>query len=247
MQDQNIAEYGISFGWADMPYLDFYIFANLFGIAKPISDEGMPQFDNPKGIAALQYMQDLVEKYRIASSASYSSGDHEVMTSFLGGKTPFQLQWPFVAAMLEDPSQSSVVGQARIGLIPGIGSMKSSSYIGTMGISATSGSKNKELAIKYVLFSGRKDMHKQMILVSKEVPILKSLVADKEIQNSNPLMLMMAEQFKYSINPPMFPWWPEVAPKFNTSLNKALSGMVSIEDGIAEAAQVLREAAEKHK
>ena len=175
-------------------------------------------------------MQDLVEKHRVASTASYSSGDHEVMTSFLEGKPRSSFSWPFVAAMLEDPSQSSVVGQARIGLIPGMGSMKSSSYIGTMGISATSGSKNKELAVKYVLFSGRKDMHKQMILVSKEVPILKSLVEDKEIQDSNSLMLMMAEQFKYSVNPPMFPWWPEVSPKFNTALNKALSGMVSIEE-----------------
>ena len=247
MQAQGIAEWGITFGWGDMSYLDFYIFANLFGIDKPISDEGLPQFNNPKGIAALKYMRDLVETSKVASPTAYSSGDHEVMTSFLGGKSAFQLNWPFIAASLDDASQSSVVGQARIGLIPGMGTMKSSSYIGTMGISATSGSKNKDLAIKYVLFSGRKDMHKQMILVSKEVPILKSLVEDKEIQANNPLMLMMAEQFKYSVNPPMFPWWPEVSPKFNTALNKALSGMVSIEDGIAEAAKVLTDAAAARK
>jgi hypothetical protein len=45
----------------------------------------------------------------------------------------------------------------------------------------------------------------------------------------------------------MFPWWPEVSPKFNTALNKALSGMVSIENGIAEAAKVLTDAAATHK
>ncbi len=246
MQKGGIAKYGMLFGWQDV-WVDFPIFAALHGIKRIISPEGLAEFNNAKGVQAVKFMRDLIEKEKIASPSSVSNADHEVMASFLGGQTPFQLHWPFIAAMINDPAQSKIVGQAHVGMVPGIAPVESATLIGTMGLGVSTGSKNKDMALKFVLFTGRTDIHKKMILTSKEVPIRESLVRDKDILADNPLMLIMADQFRYGVDMPKSIWWGEIRPILNENINKGVAGMVSPEQAVQAVAQELQKLADKKK
>lgn len=246
MQNSGSIKHGILFGWKDV-WVDYPIFSALEGLEVIIDQEGYAKFDNAQGIRAVQYMKDLMVKEKVASPSSVSYTDHEVMTSFLGRQTPFQLHWPFIAAMIDDPEQSKIVGEGKVGLMPGNSSRKSSSVIGTMGLAVSSGSKHRDIAKEFVLFTGRRDIHKKMVLVSKEVPILESVVDDPEVQADNPLMLLMAEQFRYSVDMPKVIWWGEIRPLLNDNINKGVAGTASPEDAVRMAAEQINEVAEKRQ
>jgi len=246
MQQMGLCKYGITLGIQEGSWIDFIIFAGLHGLNEIIDGNGKAQFDNDKGVAAVQYMYDLIYKYKVASPSSVSSGDHELMTTFLSGQNPFLLNLPYVAGMMDDPKQSSVIGKSAIGLIPGLGSKRSFSFIGTMGIGCSSGSPNKDLAIKYILWTARPEVHKKMIFVSKEVPILKDLVYDRDIQNASPSMLTMSKQFAYSVNPPKFAWFVEDQKVIVTYLGKAMSKAMPVKQAVHEMAVEINKLAAKY-
>lgn len=246
MQKLGICKYGITLGVKEGSWIDFITFAGLFGLDEIIDGNGKALFDNDKGVKAVQYMYDLIYKYKVASPSSVSAADHEVMSTFLSGQNPFLLNWPYVAAMMDDPKQSSVIGKSAIGLIPGLGNKRSYSYIGTMGIGCSSGSRNKDLAVKYILWTARPEIHKKMILVSKEVPILKELIYDRDIQNASPNMLIMSKQFAYSVNPPKFPWFVEDQTIIVDYLGKALSKAMPVKKAVHQMAVEINKLAAKY-
>ena len=246
MQKMGLAKYGLTWGVKEGSWIEYIIFSGLYGLNEIIDVNGKALFDNTKGVQAMQYMYDLIYKYKVASPSSISSGDHEVMSTFLSGQNPFLLNWPYVAGMMDDPKQSSVVGKSAIGLIPGLGSKRSFSYIGTMGIGCSSGSPNKDLAIKYILWTARPEIHKKMILVSKEVPILKELVYDKDIQTASPSMLTMSKQFAYSVNPPKFAWFVEDQQILTNYIGKAMSKAMPVKKAVHEMAAEIDKLAAKY-
>jgi multiple sugar transport system substrate-binding protein len=113
-------------------------------------------FDTPQNLAALQFLHDLVYKYKVVSTAAAGWQETQTDNAFQAGQAAFQTNWPYVQQ--EDFAKSSsfpLSGKNMVGFVP----FPTTSGTGTATIAADAlivNAKSKHLAadealLRYIL------------------------------------------------------------------------------------------------
>ncbi len=129
LQKKGIARYGMAGFWKAEWALanDFHFYVYTYG-GKIVDKKGNFLFNkDPNTLAGLQEMVKML-KEGVVDPASLTYDQEAVNNIFLKGDVAFLNQGiPGIMAYAEDPSRSKVVGQVKVGLVPG----------GKPGLSAT--------------------------------------------------------------------------------------------------------------
>ncbi len=244
LKEKGIVEYPIVWSWgqAETSICDFV--ALLYGHGGRFVDEnGKPAFNEPAGVATLQWMVDSIDK-GIVNPASISYVEEDVRNTFSQGKAAFAINWLYMydlAAVNADESQ--VVGQVKMSLIPVFegNAEPSSSINGSMGFSVVDKSPNREAAWKYVEFLTSEDIQKQysahVIPVRSAEYEGEALNALMALNESNPVTIpMFKEQFPYSHVRPKVPYYAEGSKALQLALQEALTKTKTPQQALDDAA-----------
>ena len=184
---------------------------------------GKPTVNLPENVEALQFIVDLVHKYKVAAPQAAEMTFQEVHTQFIEGRGASAINWQYMVSLASDPKQSVVVGKFAVAPVP-MHKIKAVN-IDTWMLVIPNSSKNKDAAMKYV------DL---VLSTDRQIDLLKSegLVARfSAMDPKNPKVL--------AANPFIAPWleemkWAVAQPKWNNlgetffRLSAAMSNAVTL-------------------
>ncbi len=183
--------------------------------------DGMPAFNSPEGVDALQLMMDLMP-FTDPGSISYV-GIGDATNVFSAGNAAMMLNWPFMWVPANDPETSVIAGQVGAALNPA-GPAGTASIDGTDAYTIPLNSPNPELAVKLIEFYLDPAIQKSQSMDTGWLPIRLSVLNDPEVQAKSANAATVLEQAQYPYDSFVTPDYNEVTQALGTEIQKALAG-----------------------
>ena len=236
LQDSGVVKYATAFSWAQKESLicDFVAIAASFG--GDFFDANLnPLFNKGGAVEALQWMVDSLYKYKIVDPASIMWTEDNVDAAMQSGDIAYQLSWGYPLVRLNDPDKSSILDQAKVGLMPSVDGKHPYTVSGPMGWSISKGTKYPEEAWKFIEFIAGPEGSKVAAIQAGMFSGWKSVLNDPEVQAGVPGLEDMAKQADYIVNRPIVPWYHEFSVMLAEKLHEALTLKKSPQDALNEA------------
>lgn len=213
----------------------YYLFA--FGGAF-FDEEGKPMFNSPEGLAALNFMVSGLQDGLI-NPASLESTYEEARRTFSQGASLFSVNWAYQLNLANDPTESQIVGDAIVTLMPG--EQETSATInGGMGLAIMKASQNPDKAWEYIQFLSSKDVQKRY--AQNALPIWKSLFDDPALLEAQPAVAqeqdfvnVSKQQYAFLRNRPIVPYYSETSEIIAREVQAALTGAKTSEQALVDA------------
>lgn len=245
IKDQGLVEYPIVWSWgqAEAAICDWVTL--LYGNGGTILDaQGGPAFNNDTGVQTLSWMKQTIDD-GLTNPASVSYVEEDVRNVFSQGNAAFALNWNYMYDLVNfNQEESQVTGQIKMSLMPAFAGsgVKSATIDGSMGFSVAATSPNSDSAWKYVEFLTSEDVQNRYS--AHLLPIWSTSFqgeAGQKLQSYSEVtqvtVPMFNEQFPYSTVRPKVPYYPEASKALQLALQQALTGQLSPQDALNQAAQ----------
>lgn len=205
--------------------------------------QGNPVFNQDGGLQALQYMITLLNSGTV-NPASLQWSENDVANVFEAGKIAMMSNWDGMATGWNDPSQSKIVNQWDVGLLPGNGKVVSAAVTGSSGFAIMKNSRHQEAALAFLKWVGSKGYQIPAYTEESIYPSLSAMYSAPELINSagGALLSKYAEQFKYGVNRPNAPGYVQWSDIINAQLHKALLGQGTPEADLGSAVSQIKSA-----
>lgn len=245
IKDQGLVEFPVVWSWgqAEAAICDWVTL--LYGDGGTILDaDGNPAFNNDKGVQTLTWMKQTIDD-GLTNPASVSYVEEDVRNVFSQGNAAFALNWNYMYDLVNfNPDESQVTGQIKMSLMPAFANsgVKSATIDGSMGFSVAATSPNSDAGWKYVEFLTSEDVQNRYS--AHLLPIWKTSFqgeAGQKLESYSDVTAvtvpMFNEQFPYSTVRPKVPYYPEASKALQLALQQALTGQLSPQDALNQAAQ----------
>jgi len=232
---KGLVEYPIAWSWAQAEALicDFTTLTCAFG-GGMYDKKGQPQFLADANKKALDFMLNSL-KDGITNPKSTEWLEDDVRGVFSAGNAAFCLNWTYVFNAAKDPTQSKIVNDVGIAVIPGTGGTVSATVNGGQPLSISAGSKHTNEARKYIKYMASKAF--QQKYCANALPIWKSLFEDPKVIAANPEVVATAKtQYNYFVNRPVVPYYSELSTFLQVEIQQSLLGKKTSSD-VLKAAQ----------
>jgi multiple sugar transport system substrate-binding protein len=233
LKAKGLVQYPIVLPWnqAETLTCDFTTITALFGGV--MAKDGKPTLYTDGNRKALAWMVQAI-KDGLVNPKSITYGEDDINGVFAGGNAAFMFNWTYAYGVANDPSQSKVVGDVGIALIPGNGKVKSATVNGGQPLSITSGSKHPNEAWAYIVYMTGKDFQKDY--PANSLPIWRSLYTDPNVVKSSPEVVKVAKnQYDYIVNRPKVPYYSAFSSMLQVKIQEALLGKKSVDQALKEA------------
>ena len=232
IKEKGICEYPIVASWAQAECIitAYTILSGAFG-GTFVDEANNPTLDCEGNRAALQFMVDCVNN-GLYNPNSIEMIEDDVLNTFCAGSAAFAINWTYMNSTMNDESQSSIAGHAKIAPIPGQGDIVSSTVNGGMPLMITAGCTHPDEAWEYMLALSSKE--NQATYCKNALPIWKSLYTEQQVIDTAGAELVEASgiQFDYIVNRPQVPYYSELSTYMQSEIQKALLGNESVEDAL---------------
>ncbi|HMA35537.1 MAG TPA: extracellular solute-binding protein [Chloroflexia bacterium] len=204
--------------------------------AQILDENGKAVFNTHGGTEALQWMVDMLYKYKAADPASLEYTEADVQKAFQTGTYALTYNWEGDLPADNDPTQSKAAPNVRVALLPGSKDVRSSSVNGSEGWAILKQAKHKEAAWKLLQYMASPAWQKKSAIIAGDYPILSSLYSDPDLQKQVQDFSVYGEQFKYLAIRPQVPGYAQKSDIIQKHLHEALLGKVSPKDAMDAAA-----------
>jgi multiple sugar transport system substrate-binding protein len=243
LKAQGIVQYPFVGQWAqsELGVCDWTTMAGGMGGATFFDAQGNPTFNKGGPLAALQLMVQM-KNDGLANPASLGYGSDDVRNVLIAGQAAFGLDWTYVYAAANDPSQSKVVGQIGIAPAPGGNGAVASGVNGGMSLAITRSSKHPDEALKYDLFLASQAMEEKY--TDNALPEWKASFDNATLTKTNSDLWAAAKvAFANMVSRPMVPYYTSLSNALQVALQKALTGEETAQaalDGVAAQVPTLK-------
>jgi len=235
LQAVGIAKYGYIANWEKGQALtnDHTVMVRSFG-GRILDGNGNPVLDSPETVAALQFMVDMLYKYRIADPASLTSSQKAAQEVFLREDTAFFPQaWAGLYAYSRNPEVSRIVGEVEVASRP-LGVSKDKVYRGSVlslpeALAIPTTSKHPDEAWAFLKFISNKEANKAQSLVIGSLPIWTDLFNDPELLRKYPYWKQFGLQGRYLEGLPPVTWYGELSEIQSVEVMNALTRLKTVE------------------
>src|SRR5829696_5822658 len=193
--------------------------------------------DSPEAVAGLETERSMISD-GVASQAVSTYKEQETDPAFLGGRSVFARNWPYMYALSEDPEVSKIE-TAQIGIAPLPAGEGGQSFAGLGGwnMMINANSQRQEEAWEFVKWMTSEHGQRQRALAATLLPTRKSLYEDQEILEKVPVIRLGKEAIQSTKSRPVSPYYSDMSLAMAEQFNLSLKGEASPE----EAVQTLQE------
>jgi multiple sugar transport system substrate-binding protein len=210
--------------------------------AQILDENGKAVFNTQGGTEALQWMVDMLYKYKAADPASLEYTEADAQREFQTGSVALMYNWEGILPDANDPAKSKAAPNVKVGLLPGSADVKSSSVNGSEGWAILKQAKHKDAAWKLLEYMASPAWQKKSAIIAGDYPILSSLYSDPDLQKNVQDFPIYGEQFKYLAVRPQVPGYAQKSDIIQKHLHEALLGQVSPQAAMDAAAQEVNNA-----
>jgi len=178
----------------------------------------------------------------VMDPASLTYDQEAVNNIFLKGDTAFLNQGiPGIMAYAQDASRSRVVGQVKVGLVPGGKAGVSAALTLPEAYAIPKGSKNKAAAWKFIEYMTGKDVNKKLAQDIGILPIWTAQYTDRDLVKLYPYWADFSRQMGSARGLSVLTWYNNFVDVAITESQKMLSGKVSPQAALDEMADLLKD------
>jgi multiple sugar transport system substrate-binding protein len=192
IKDKGIVKFPIVWSWAQAEALicDYTTLVDAY--KGSFYDGDKPAFDSGGAMDAINYM-DQSMKDGLTNPNSKEYLEEDVRKVFSNGDAAFALNWTYMFAMANDPSQSKVAGKVGIVPSPGVsGKTEVSAVNGSMGLGIAANSGHPDEAWKYISYITSQPVQDKYAKLS--LPIWKSSYDDPAVTKGQEDLIAAAKQ-----------------------------------------------------
>jgi multiple sugar transport system substrate-binding protein len=196
----------------------------------------MPAWNKPAGVEALQWMHDLIWKYKVAPPGTPSYGWEENAQLFAAGQAAMSKQWDLSAP--EDPQQSTIVGKYAVAPLTKNKTNKTTAICHARGINLYS--QNQDAAWEYVKFVTSQDQLFKLFQAGSNRPAQLAALQQAKDSAEGVVKQNLDVSLKEAENGytwPLFAQFTEVQPILWGEIEKVLSNQKDAQEALDYAAE----------
>lgn len=243
-------EYPMIWSWGQYEAVICDFVTLLYGNGGQFFDaDNQPVFNSPEGVAALQWMVDMVNE-GLVNPSSIASVEEDVRNVFSQGQAAFATNWLYMYDLTQNPDESQVVGDVGMALMPVFQSaldqgIESSTNNGSMGYAVTAGSEHPDEAWAFVEFLTSQPI--QTEFSAHQLPIWQTAFDDPDLIARNPVTTpMFAEQFPWARVRPKVPYYNEASRIVQVAIQEALTGASTPQEALDSAVEQIQQLAAEY-
>jgi multiple sugar transport system substrate-binding protein len=235
MRPTHPAFYG--FVWQGAEYegliCNFLEFAGIRGGF--IFKEGRVLLDTAENRWAVQFMHDLIRKYKVSPPNTYTEmREEQTRLYFQRGDALFERNWPY-AWNLHQAEASEVKDKTGMAPLPAPPTGESVFTLGGWHIGISKYSDVKEQALAFVKYVTSYKGQKKMVLLLGWNPGRQDLYDDGEVLKKMPFLMELRDIFVHARARPVVPYYTQISDIAQRWINAALAGRYTPEDALQQA------------
>lgn len=201
----------------------------------------------PQNVQAVQFMYDLIHKYRISPASTYTEmREEQARQIFQRGNALFERNWPYAWSLHQSPN-SPVRGKTGIAPLPHFPRGKSVSTLGGWHVGISRFSDRKELSWKLVEFITSYETQKKLALKLGWNPGRVDIYDDPEVLRDMPQLARLRKVFENARPRPMLPYYTQLSNVIQRYLNSILAGDLTPQDGLESAQREGQEVVDRYQ
>ena len=192
------------------------------------------KINSKKNKAALQFMQDLINKFKISPQNTYTEmREEEVRREFQKGNALFERNWTY-AWQLHNSDDSNVKGKVSMTILPHFNGHKSVSTLGGWHIGMSKYSDNKKEAWRFIKYVTSYEVQKEMVLTIGWNPGRKDVYDNEELNEKLPHLKTLKYVFDNTVARPTVPYYTHISEVIQRNVNNCLADKISPADALKE-------------
>ncbi|HET7478991.1 MAG TPA: ABC transporter substrate-binding protein [Rubrobacteraceae bacterium] len=196
----------------------------------------------PEAIAGLTTYYSMIAE-GVAPKAVTTYKEDESAGAFLNGDAVFLRNWPYVYAIISDPSESKVKPeQVGVSELPSADGEPGNGTVGDQPLYINATSKNPDAAWEFIQFMTAPEQQKFRIIEGSYLPTLKALYDDAEVKKKVPIAALAKDALQHTRPRPVSPYYADMSLQMSKHFNAALKGDETPE----EAARTLQDKLEEY-
>ncbi len=235
LKSKNLVKHPLIWSWkqAEALICDYTQLLGAFG-GKFLSDDGKSiAFDTGGGLAALQWMKASLDA-GLSDPNSMESLEEDVRKAFSEGSAAFALNWTYMYAAANDPTQSKINGKVGISPTPSGPGGSGPGVNGSMALCVSSGSKNQAAAWQYISYLTSQPVQNKY--AKSSLPCWASSYEDAQVVSTSPQVVPVAKkELANLISRPEVPRYNEISQVLQVELQNALLGKKTPAKALADA------------
>lgn len=179
-------------------------------------------FNEEEGVEALQFMVDLIHKYKIVQPGILTMTLDEGRTIFTEGHAIFHRNWNYVWNLAEDDPGSKIVGTVGVDVIPRFPQGEHATCLGGWSHSVNNFSKHKDEAAKFAVFMSGWEVQKHRALYGLQTPTILKLLTEPDVVAKRPVYPRLMEIAYGARSRPKSPFYSQISDIIQGELHEAL-------------------------
>lgn len=183
---------------------------------------------------ALEFMQDLIHKYKISPENTYTEmKEEEVRREFQKGNALFERNWTY-AWRSHNSDNSNVKGKVGMTILPHFNDHGSVSTLGGWHIGISKYSDKKEKAWQFIQYVTSYDVQKEMVLDIGWNPGRKDVYKDEKLNRKLPHLQTLEYIFINTVARPTIPYYSSISEIIQRNVNNCLANKISPKEALSE-------------
>ena len=196
--------------------------------------------DSPAGVRALTFMRDSIFRDRIVPEAVLTWQEEQVRFAFQNGRAAFMRNWPYAAALLGRPGESSVAGRFAVAPMPREEG-RPAAALGGAQLAINARSRQADQAWALVQYLTAPEQMLERAEGTGQFPSRRSLYGDPRLADALPIPPDIAQEIVERALPrPTTPLYSQLSGILQIQLHRALTRQASPEDALHAAADSMR-------
>ena len=203
--------------------------------------------DTPENRQALQFMYDLIHKYKVSPSNTFTEmREEEVRIFFQQGNALFERNWPYAWALHQN-KDSNVRNKVGIAPLPHFPSGRSVSTLGGWHIGISKYSNRKQQSFEFIKFVTSYDTQKKLAIELGWNPARKDVYEDKELLRKLPHFAYLRPVFENAQPRPNLPYYTQISEVMQQYINAALAGKLPVNTALQKAEKEAQKIIERYE
>ncbi len=207
-----------------------------------LDDHGKVIIDkNDAAVKALQFMKDLIYKYKISPEGVTTYMEEDARRIFQNGKAVFMRNWPYAWSLLNS-DDSPVKGKVGVEPLPaGPGGRRAATLGGwVLGINKYSPKAEKDAAIKLIRFLTSYHQQLYKAVNAGQNPTRKFVYQDSSLAEAAPFMVKLFDVFINALPRPRVANYTDVSDIIQRYAHAVLTNQMSSQEAVKKMASELR-------
>ena len=213
---------------------------HLAGFGGAILAEGDVVVDSPAGVRALTFMRDSIFRDRIVPEGVLTWQEEQVRFAFQNGRAAFMRNWPYAAALLRRPGESSVAQRFAVAPMPREEG-RPAAALGGAQLAINARSRQADQAWALVQYLTAPEQMLERAEETGQFPSRQSLYRHPRLADALPIPVDIAQEIVERALPrPVTPLYSQLSGILQIQLHRALTRQATPGDALHAAANSMR-------